>query len=92
MLNIQHRQAGFTNQQALLVLLVCFPVGLIFLGLMVVLLQRPVPQSAAPPQSAPQRPAEPEPRDNGPSEIQPRKPIPEAPGSGLAQPEARAVV
>jgi len=92
MLNIQHRQAGFTNQQALLVLLICFPVGLIFVGLMVVLLQRPVPQAAAPTQPAPQRPAEQEPKDNGPSEIQPRKPIPQAPSSGLAQAEARAVV
>jgi len=92
MLNIQHRQAGFTNQQALLVLLICFPVGLIFVGLMVVLLQRPVPQAAAPTQPAPQRPAEQEPKDNGPSEIQPRKSIPQAPRSVLAQPEARAVV
>jgi len=92
MLNIQHRQAGFTNQQALLVLLICFPVGLIFVGLMVVLLQRPVPQAAAPTQPAPQRPAEQEPKNNGPSEIQPRKPIPQAPSSGLAQAEARAVV
>ena len=92
MLNIQHRQAGFTNQQALLVLLICFPVGLIFVGLMVVLLQRPVPQAAAPTQPAPQRPAEQEPKDNGPSEIQPRKSIPQAPSSGLAQAEARAVV
>ena len=92
MLNIQHRQAGFTNQQALLVLLICFPVGLIFLGLIVVLLQRPVPQAGAPMEPAPQRPAEQEPKDNGPSEIQPRKPIPQAPSSGLAQAEARAVV
>ena len=97
MLNIQHRQKGFTNQQALLLLLICFPVGLIFLGLIVMLLQRPVPQAAAPTVPAPtvpapQRPAEQEPKDNGPTEIQPRKPIPQAPSSGLAQPEARAVV
>ena len=92
MLNIQHRQGGFTNQQALLLLLICFPVGLIFLGLIVMLLQRPGPQPAAPSESAAQRPAEPEPRDERPTEIQPRKPIPQVPISGLSQPEARAVV
>ena len=92
MLNIQHRQAGFTNQQALLLLLICFPVGLIFLGLLVMLLQRPIPQPVSPSESAPQRPAEPEPLDERPSEIQPRKPIPQVPSSGLGQPEARAVV
>lgn len=91
-LNIQHRQAGFTNQQALLLLLICFPVGLIFLGLMVMFLQRPAPQPAAPSESAAQRSAEPEPRDERPSEIQPRKSIPQVPSSGLGQPEARAVV
>ena len=92
MLNIQHRHAGFTNQQALLLLLICFPVGLIFLGLIVMLLQRPAPQATAPTESAPQRPVEPETRDDGPYEIQPRKPIPQVPSSGLSQPEARAVV
>ena len=92
MINIKHRQTGFTNQQALLLLLICFPVGLIFLGLIVMLLQRPVPQAAAPSESAPQRPVEPETRYDGPSEIQPRKPIPQAPSSGPGQPEARAVV
>ena len=35
---------GFTNQQALLVLLICFPVGLIGLGIMVILIQRPAAQ------------------------------------------------
>jgi hypothetical protein len=35
---------GFSNQQALLVLLICFPIGLIGLGLVVILLQRPAPQ------------------------------------------------
>lgn len=34
-------QSGFTNQQALLVLLICFPVGLIGIGVLIVLLQRP---------------------------------------------------
>ncbi|MCP9819863.1 ARC6/PARC6 family protein [Synechococcus sp. Cruz-9H2] len=37
---------GFTNQQALLVLLICFPVGLIALGVVVILLQRPTPRMA----------------------------------------------
>ena len=39
---------GFTNQQALLVLLICFPVGLIALGVIVILLQRPAPRTAQP--------------------------------------------
>ena len=46
MLVRQHRQAGFSNQQALLVLSL-FSVGLIFLGL-VVLVLKPVPRAAAP--------------------------------------------
>ena len=41
MLVRQHRQAGFSNQQALLVLLICFPIGLIFLGLVVLVLLAP---------------------------------------------------
>lgn len=35
---------GFTNQQALLVLIVCFPLGLIAIGFLVILLQRPATQ------------------------------------------------
>ena len=50
---------GFSNQQALLVLLICFPVGLIGLGLVVILLQRPDPQIAQP-QQPPSEPLEPQ--------------------------------
>ena len=93
MLVRQHRQAGFSNQQALLVLLICFPVGLIFLGLVVVLLQKPAPQATAPSQPAPAAPSLPETKEQPRStEIQPRKPVPQAPISGLSQTEARAVV
>ena len=93
MLVRQHRQAGFSNQQALLVLLICFPIGLIFLGLVVVLLQKPAPQATAPSQPAPAAPSLPEPKEQPRStEIQPRKPVPQTPISGLSQTEARAVV
>ena len=93
MLVRQHRQAGFSNQQALLVLLVCFPVGLIFLGLVVLLLQKPAPQATAPSQPAPAAPSLPERQEQPRStEIQPRKSVPQAPISGLSQMEARAVV
>ena len=93
MLVRQHRQAGFSNQQALLVLLICFPIGLIFLGLVVVLLQKPAPQATAPSQPAPAAPSLPETKEQPRStEIQPRKPVPQAPISGLSQTEARAVV
>ncbi len=97
MLVRQHRQAGFSNQQALLVLLICFPIGLIFLGLVVLVLQKPVPQAAAPSQPAPATPARPEPaqepqQESESTEIQPRKPVPQAPISGLSETEARAVV
>ena len=99
MLIRRHQQAGFSNQQALLVLLICFPIGLIFLGLVVVLLQKPVPQAAAPApsQPAPAAPSSPEKQpERAPStestEIQPRKPVPPTPSSGLSQTEARAVV
>ena len=93
----QHQQSGFSNQQALLVLLICFPIGLIFLGLVVVLLQKPVPQAAAPTQSAPATSTRPEPQQEPElqpksTEIQPRKPVPQPSISGLSQPEARAVV
>ena len=46
---------GFSNQQALLVLLICFPVGLIGLGLVVILLQRPAAQCPASQQTSSQR-------------------------------------
>lgn len=37
-------RSGFTNQQALLVLIICFPLGLIAIGFLVILLQRPATQ------------------------------------------------
>jgi hypothetical protein len=50
---------GFTNQQALLVLLICFPVGLIALGVFVILLQRPAPRTAqTQPPSAQEQPVD----------------------------------
>lgn len=42
---------GFTNQQALLVLLICFPVGLIALGALVILIQRPAARISEPQQA-----------------------------------------
>lgn len=47
----QSRSGGFSNQQALLVLLVCFPLGLIALGIVVILIQRQEPQVAQPSQA-----------------------------------------
>lgn len=46
--------SGFTNQQALLVLLICFPLGLIAIGFLVLLLQRPSTQLSANPIPAPE--------------------------------------
>jgi len=39
---------GFTNQQAIVVLMICFPIGLIVIGFIVTLLQRPTPQIVQP--------------------------------------------
>ena len=46
--------SGFTNQQALLVLLICFPLGLIAIGFLVILLQRPSTQLSANPIPVPE--------------------------------------
>jgi len=78
-------EAGFTNQQAIFVLLLFFPIGLIGIGLVVMLLRRgPVqlpPQAAAP--SAPQAAA--------PIPISPSSPA--TPSiSGLNEAQARSVV
>lgn len=86
---MKERSGGFSNQQALLVLLICFPVGLIGLGLVVILLRRPAPLIAQPPQPSTERP---------PSErattIQPlpnfQPPIPDQ--QGINELEARAIV
>ena len=77
---------GFSNQQAFLVLLICFPVGLIGLGLVVILLQRPATQKAQPQQPSsqplvPQPPSKPLP---GPSPA----PLP----SNLTELQAWAIV
>lgn len=53
----RRRNGGFTNQQAIFVLLLFFPVGLIGLGLVVMLLRRPSVPIAQPPTSAPAQPA-----------------------------------
>jgi len=78
---------GFSNQQAFLVLLICFPVGLIGLGLVVILLQRPATQMAQPQQPSSQ-PLVPQPLSKplpGPSSA---PPLP----SGLNELQARAIV
>ena len=48
-------QSGFSNQQALLVLLICFPAAFIGVGVLVVLLQRPSPTVVQAPQSEAKR-------------------------------------
>jgi hypothetical protein len=48
---------GFSNQQALLILLICFPIGLIGLGLVVIMLQRQTPQVSQSQQSPVQIPS-----------------------------------
>lgn len=92
---------GFTNQQALLVLLICFPVGLIALGVVVILLQGPTPRMA----QSQQTPSQEQPSDRS-TTIQPlpsAKPPADQQSdvqsgqqsgqqSGLNQLEARAIV
>tara|TARA_B100000073_G_scaffold2538_1_gene2134 strand:- start:2582 stop:3199 length:618 start_codon:yes stop_codon:yes gene_type:complete len=82
-------QSGFSNQQALLVLLICFPVGLIGVGVLVVLLQRPSPTVV----QAPQSEAKPERRDQS-TTIQPlpRSSQTFVQPTGLSEQEARSVV
>ncbi len=82
-------QSGFTNQQALLVLLICFPVGLIGVGVLVVLLQRPSPTVAQAPPSETRR----ERRDQS-TTIQPlpRSSQTFAQPTGLSEQQARSVV
>ena len=82
-------EAGFTNQQALLILLICFPVGLIGLGVLVILLQRPSPRVVEAP--LPEARSE---RRYQPTTIQPlprsRQELAES--SGLTEQQARTVV
>lgn len=80
---------GFSNQQALLVLLICFPIGLIALGLVVIMLQRPGSQIAQPRQPPTERPSS----DSG-TTIQPLPGYqPQSPQQpGINELEARAIV
>ncbi len=80
---------GFSNQQALLALLICFPIGLIGLGLVVILLQRPGSQIAQPQQPPTERSSP----DNG-TTIQPLPGFqpPVAQQLGINELEARAIV
>lgn len=48
------RTSGFTNQQALMLLLICFPLGVIVVGLAVMLIHRQVTQAGQPAPPAPQ--------------------------------------
>lgn len=80
---------GLSNQQALLVLLICFPIGLIALGLVVIMLQRPGSQIAQPRQPPTERPSS----DSG-TTIQPLPGYqPQSPQQpGINELEARAIV
>lgn len=79
--------SGFTNQQALLVLLICFPLGLIAIGFLVILLQRPSTQLSANPIPAPEN------KTFIPS-LPGKPPIPNAPENqnGLSEIQARSIV
>ena len=92
-LRLRHRgHQGFSNQQALLVLLLVFPIGLVGLGLVVLLVQRQgtVTTAPAPVPTPAERPKE---ADRS-TTIQPLPPQtqPAAQPSGLSQQQARAIV
>ena len=89
MKRISKGQLGFTNQQALLVLLICFPVGLIGVGVLVVLLQRPSPPVVQAPQAEAKRE-----RIDPSTTIQPlpRSSQTFAQPTGLSEQQARSVV
>ena len=83
---------GFSNQQALLILLLIFPIGLVGLGLVVLVLQRQGSVATAP---APAPPAVERPDSSDRSTtIQPlpTQKQPAAQPSGLSQEQARAIV
>lgn len=90
--SLQRRDQGFSNQQALLVLLLIFPIGLVGLGLLILLLHRQgsVTTASAP---APQAVERTETSDRS-TTIQPLPPQkqPAAQPSGLTQEQARAIV
>ena len=83
---------GFSNQQALLILLLIFPIGLVGLGLVVLLLQRQGTVATAP-APAPQAVERPDSSDRS-TTIQPlptqKQPV--AQPSGLTQEQARGIV
>ena len=83
---------GFSNQQALLILLLIFPIGLVGLGLVVLLLQRQGTVATAP-APAPQAVERPDSSDRS-TTIQPlpTQKQPAAQPSGLTQEQARAIV
>ncbi|MEN9496049.1 MAG: hypothetical protein RLZZ137_1089 [Cyanobacteriota bacterium] len=83
--HVRRRDGGFTNQQAIFVLLLFFPVGLIALGLVVMLLRRP-PAQIAQPSSAPPAQTAPTPSPSG------FNPPASQPASGLDEAQARSVV
>ena len=82
---------GFSNQQALLALLICFPIGLISIGLIVILLQRPAPQVTQP--QPPPPPGQEKPLDQG-TTIQPLPSTQQTQSAnpGLNELEARGIV
>lgn len=86
------KERGFSNQQALLLLLLVFPIGLVGLGFAILLIQRQgsiTPQASSPPA----QPAVPNTADR-PTTIQPlpsQKEVATA-QAGLSQPQARAIV
>lgn len=89
----RHNERGFSNSQALLLLLLVFPIGLVGLGLVVLLIQRQLavtPQASTPP---PAQTATPSPEDR-PTTIQPLPTGKQASTeqAGLSQQEARAIV
>ena len=83
---------GFSNQQALLILLLIFPIGLVGLGLVVLLLQRQGTVATAP-APAPQAVERPDSSDRS-TTIQPlpTQKQPAAQPSGLTQEQARGIV
>ncbi|MEY2644415.1 MAG: hypothetical protein RLZZ611_1064 [Cyanobacteriota bacterium] len=82
----RQRESGFTNQQAIFVLLLLFPIGLVVLGLVVMLLRRTPDQVVQPPSNNP--PAQPAPAPAPPTFT----PAPPPQNSGLDEGQARAVV
>ena len=86
------QERGFSNQQALLLLLLVFPIGLVGLGFAILLIQRQATVATAP-TPAPQAVERSEPSERS-TTIQPLPPQkqPLAQPSGLTQQQARAIV